>query len=408
MDQVYKEKETCYGCNACQNICPVSAIHMEPDTEGFSYPVIDHQKCIDCMQCVKVCPFHHPLEDRPSEPIRFQQRYFAVQHKDRAIVAKSSSGGMFTALSDCILDHGGTVYGVAFDKAFVVRHMRAKDKKTCDSFIGSKYIQSSMGAIYSMLADDLLQGRTALFIGTPCQVAGVKSYILHKRGNLDNLLLCDFICHGVASPKVWNSYMDYFRELYKGGLSHYEFRGKKDGWHEWKPILRTGGNDISTEFEKRNSFLLLYQTCFLSRPSCYSCKYTSYERCSDLTLGDFWNIGSVCPEMDDDTGTSQVLVNTDRGQKWFELCCGAVNFRKCSREDVWQPHLEYPTNASSRKRERFWKEYSTLSFEKILKKYGSGDMITKCKNFAVPLAKKMGLYVLMGKMYRILFVKKTR
>lgn len=386
----------------------MSAIHMERDEEGFLYPVIDGGKCVDCMQCVKVCPFHFTPEGRISESGSFRQRYFAVQHKNRDIVAGSSSGGMFAALSDCVLKAGGIVYGVAFDRAFAVRHARAADPRARDAFMGSKYVQSDMGTVYQALTDDLEQGRTVLFTGTPCQSAGIKNYVLRRRGTLENLLLCDFICHGVASPKVWDSYLDYFRDKYEGGLSHYEFRGKRDGWHERKPILRVDQTDISSQYSKRNSFLLLYQTCFISRPSCYSCQYASYERCSDLTLGDFWNAGSVCPEMDDDTGTSQVLVNTARGQTWFEACGGAVNCRECSREDMWQPHLEYPTNVSSRKRKKFWTDYDILPFERVLKKYGSGDMIARCKNFAVPLAKKTGLYVLMGKIYRVLFVRKTQ
>ena len=158
---------------------------------------------------------------------------------------------------------------------------------------------------------------------------------------------------------------------------------------------------------KKKSFLLLYQTCFLNRPSCYSCKYTSYERCSDITLGDFWNIGSVYPEMDDDTGTSQVLINTLNGQKWFELCCNSLRYKECNKKDVWQPHLEYPTNANTNKRNKFWFLYNTAPFEKVLIKYGQGDIIAKCKNFAVPLVKKLGLYVLMGKIYRLIFVRKA-
>lgn len=407
MNNVYERKEECYGCKACSNICPTSAIHMEQDEEGFLYPIIDQQKCIDCTQCVKVCPFHQTLKEAQDKS-DFCQRYYAVQYKNQNIVKKSSSGGMFTALSKCVLSHGGVVYGVAFDEAFTVKHKRAENEKMSSAFMGSKYIQSNMDAIYQLLLEDLSEGRLVLFTGTPCQIAGVRNFVLRQRHTLTNLILCDFICHGVASPKIWASYINYFEEKYEGGLTYYEFRGKKDGWHERKPILCILNNDISSLYERKNSFLLLYQTCFLNRPSCYSCKYTSYERCSDITLGDFWNIGSVYPEMDDDTGTSQVLVNTLNGQKWFERCCNSINFKECNKKDVWQPHLEYPTNANPHKREQFWISYNTYPFEKFLSKYGQGDIIAKCKNFAVPLAKKLGLYVLMGKIYRLIFVRKAK
>ncbi len=405
MDKVYDQKKECYGCSACMNICPVSAIRMKQDKEGFFYPVIDHEKCVDCKMCIGICPFHQVLED-PSVETQYAQRYFAAQHKDKNVVAKSSSGGMFTALSDCILAHNGVIYGVTFDNAFTVRHDRAENVEKRDSFRGSKYIQSDQRHVYKMILKDLTDGRKVFFTGTPCQVAGIRNYILLKRHTLDNLLLCDFICHGVASPQIWASYIDYFNQKYEGGLSYYEFRGKRDGWHERKPILESNGIDISPKYSKKKSFLLLYQTCFLNRTCCYSCKYTSYDRYSDITLADFWNVGSVCPEMDDDTGTSEVLINTENGQKWFDLCSNAIKIQECTRKDVWQPHLEYPTNAAPPKREKFWAAYETLPFEQVLNKYGQGDIITKCKNFAIPIVKKLGLYVLAGKLYQKIFVKK--
>lgn len=407
MDKIYNKKEECYGCNACLNICPTSAIHMEPDAEGFLYPVIDQQKCIQCKQCIKVCPIHNIIKSDSTKK-KFNQRYFAVQHTDKDVVEKSSSGGMFTALSDCVLAHGGIVYGAAFDMDFKVIHKRTNNIEIRNSLRGSKYIQSDMSTICQMILDDLSQNKLVLFTGTPCQVASVRNFILMHKHTLENLILCDFICHGVASPKVWSSYINYFNQKFKGGLCHYEFRGKKDGWHKWKPILCTYEKDISSEYSNKKSFLLLYQTCFLNRICCYSCKFTSYERCSDITLGDFWNISAICPEMDDDTGTSQVLINTETGEKWFELCFDTIKYKECSKKDVWQPHLEYPTNAASTKRKEFWTAYNSLPFEKILDKYGQGDIIAKLKNIAVPIAKKLGIYVLAGKLYQYVFIKKGR
>lgn len=405
MKSVYDQKEHCYGCNACSNICPTLAIRMKQDEEGFAYPTINDQKCIDCKMCVKVCPFHQNINITTSG---YKQRYFAVQHKDKFIVAESSSGGMFTALSDYIIDNNGIVYGAAFDNAFTVRHMRACERQTRNLFRGSKYIQSDINTIYNMILNDLSQNRLVLFTGTPCQVNGIRNFLICKKCSLENMVLCDFICHGVASPKVWESYIDYFNQKYEGGLTYYAFRGKMEGWNKCKPILRTKNADISSQYNRKKSFHRLYQTCFLNRPSCYSCIYTNYIRCSDITLADFWNIKSVCPEMDDNTGTSQILINTEKGQKIFDMCRNSIRVWECTKKDVWQPHLEYPPNVMPSKRIRFWHLYSTLPFEKVLKQYGQGDILTKCKNFAVPIAKKTGLYVLAGKLYQWFFVRKEQ
>lgn len=407
MHQVYHLKNQCYGCGACRNICPVSAISMEEDEEGFLYPVIRQEKCIDCGMCKNICPYHGGTGETLSES-PCTQTYFAVQHKNPAVVAESSSGGMFTALSDCVLGCGGIVYGAAFDHAFKVAHERAETQEQRNAFRGSKYIQSSMDRVYRLIQEDLEQNRLVLFTGTPCQAAGVRNYILQKRGTLDRLVLCDFICHGAASPKVWESYLQYFKEKYDGGLTQYAFRNKRNGWKQGAPLLKTKDSDISDEYARKKSFLQLYRTCYLSRPSCYACQYAGYSRCSDITIGDFWNIGSVCPSMDDNTGTSQVLVNTETGRKWFDLCWDTIKCCECGKKDVWQPHLEYPANVNFRKREKFWENCRTLPFERVLKKYGQGDIMARCKSFAIPVVKKLGLYVLAGKLYRMIFVRKEK
>ena len=226
-----------------------------------------------------------------------------------------------------------------------------------------------------------------LFTGTPCQVAGVSSFVMKKRHSLDGLLLCDFICHGASSPMVWESYVDFFSQKYEGGLTVYQFRGKKQGWHQRYPIIMNKEKELSEEYRKKDSYLLLYQTCFANRESCYSCKYTSYERASDITMADFWNIGKVCTEMDDNKGTSEILINSVKGLEWFEKCKEYIRYVECSKEDVWQPHLEYP-EAMSPKRELFWNEYHAKDFSEILAKYGKGDFMTKMKNLITPIAKK--------------------
>lgn len=402
MNQVYDRKSECCGCRVCENCCPTNAISMIRDEEGFFYPHIDTEKCIDCSICRKVCPYHCDLEGEG-----WTQRYYAVSHGDADVVKKSSSGGFFTALSDKVLEENGVVYGACLDSNFVVRHERATDKAQRERQIGSKYVQSDLSDVLGALLKDLEDGKQVLFTGTPCQIGGVVSFVLKKRKNLDGLILCDFICHGVSSPRVWADYADYLLRNCQQGPLTYRFRGKKQGWHQWYPIIKDGETDLSEDYRKKDSYILLYQTCFLNRECCYSCKYTSYDRVSDFTVADFWNVEKVCPEMNDNRGTSEVLVNTKKGEEWFEKCKSEIRWVECSKEDVWQPHLEYP-EVRPAKRDAFWSEYEVNDFETILHKYGKGDGMTKLKNFIIPIAKKIGIYTLLGKVYKVLFAKKGK
>lgn len=401
MDWIVEKKEQCYGCSACFNICPKDAITMKKDQEGFQYPQICQEKCVSCKLCQKVCPFY-----KEEIECEYQQRYYAVQSKDRELVLKSSSGGAFTILSDYVLKQGGVVYGVAFNELFVVEHERAVDADTRNKFCSSKYVQSDMKRIMEDIISDLELGKIVFFTGTPCQVAGVRSFVVQKRKSLEGLILCDFICHGVASPEVWKEYVRFLECKYAKKLVKYNFRGKKRGWHNFFPVIEMEGSTVFEEERTQNSFMLLYKTCFINRPSCYQCKYTSYERVSDITLGDFWNVNKIAPEMDDNTGTSQVLINTGKGQLMFEQCKEEIEYHECHKKDVWQPHLEYP-NEIPRGRELFWKDYHLLKFEKVIQKYGKGNFMSKCKGIAIPIVKKIGLYVLAGKIYKWLFVRKV-
>lgn len=402
MKKIYDNKASCYGCTACVNLCPKQAVTMKTDEKGFAYPSIDETLCIECGLCQKVCPYGKDISVKD-----FEQKYYAVQHVSKDIVYNSSSGGFYTALSDEVLACEGVVYGAYFDMGFVVRHGRATKRMERDRFVGSKYVQSDMADIMKDILQDLENGKQVLFTGTPCQVAGVSNYIKAKRRTLNGLLLCDFICHGASSPLIWSEYISYINGKYKDGVTRYCFRGKKEGWHQRYPLIYSKDKEISLEYRKNKSYILLYQTCFLNRESCYTCQFTSYNRMSDITMADFWNIGKISPEMDDNRGTSEILVNTLEGMKWFERCKDNLRYVECSKDDVWQPHLEYP-NAVPTKREQFWQEYSQNGFEVVLEKYGKGDIMTKLKNAITPIAKKIGIYVWLGKLYQLLFIRREK
>ena len=202
------EKNRCCGCGACKAICPKNAIQMIEDEEGFFYPVIDEGICVNCGLCQKVCP----ATNASAAQTDYKQSYYAAFHKNTKVVENSSSGGVFTAVTDIILSHNGVIYGAYMDEAFVVRHGKAKDSNMRDTFRGSKYVQSDMLNIYEELAAVVSRGIMTLFAGTPCQVKAIHNYLDEKHIAKESFYSLDFICHGVSSPKIWKAYVAYLEK----------------------------------------------------------------------------------------------------------------------------------------------------------------------------------------------------
>lgn len=194
-----KEKKECCGCNACAQRCPKSCITMREDSEGFLYPEVDKEICIDCGICEKVCPVMYQGNKR--KPLAV----YAVKHKNNEIRLSSSSGGVFTALAESVIDEGGVVFGAKFDDNWCVVHSYSETKEGLAAFRGSKYLQSRIGDSFKKVECFLKANRKVLFSGTPCQIAGLKRFL---RKEYDNLLTVDFVCHGVPSPGVWREYLN--------------------------------------------------------------------------------------------------------------------------------------------------------------------------------------------------------
>lgn len=216
-----KDKADCCGCTACASRCPKNAITMEPDTLGFKYPKVDLDKCIDCGLCEKVCAFN----DNYDKSLNLKEpEIYAARHKDIHEIETSRSGAAFIAISDYILENGGIVYGVGYKDHFRVAHKRATTKEERNEFKGSKYVQSDLDGIFRQVKEDLKQGNTVLFSGTPCQTAGLNSYIGKKFR--ENLVLVDIVCHGVPSPYIWQDYLTYLENKYKSKIIKVNFRDK--------------------------------------------------------------------------------------------------------------------------------------------------------------------------------------
>ncbi|MBP1573092.1 MAG: Coenzyme F420 hydrogenase/dehydrogenase, beta subunit C-terminal domain [Oscillospiraceae bacterium] len=304
---ISKNTEKCYGCRACEQICPRQAIVIHENDEGFLYPTLLEDKCVKCGLCTQVCPY-----DSPSS-VNIPKRAVAAQYKDSTALLSSSSGGLFSALADYVLSRSGYVAGCVYDESFRAVHVLTNQKEMVEKMRGSKYVQSDLCNTYTRIQDLLKEGLLVLFTGTPCQVDGLHLFLGKK---YDNLLTVDLICHGVPSPKLFELYLKSESEK-KGKISDIKFRDKqRNGWCSQGSI--TYLNKTKTISPYNNSYYnFYYLQNNISRMSCYSCKYSSKERVGDLTVGDYWNITEDFPKLDISAGFSAVLINTDKGERMF-------------------------------------------------------------------------------------------
>lgn len=277
---------------------------MKPSAEGFLFPVVDEGKCLRCGLCAKVCPYD--TDNGTKEPLKA----FAAQYKNTNALEKSSSGGVFSALSDYVLTNGGYVSGCVFNEDFVAAHTVTNEKETVEKMRGSKYVQSDTLDVYTQIKSLLENGERVLFTGTPCQVHGLKSFL---RKDFDTLFTVDLICHGVPSPKLLSDYLETVRAKH-GDISELTFRNKKlNGWYSAGSIGYK--NKIKTISPFNNSYYnLYYYQNSVSRKSCYECKYACLSRVGDITVGDFWGAEDIFSEINAEKGVSAVLVNTEKGQ----------------------------------------------------------------------------------------------
>lgn len=301
-------KDQCSGCHACSNVCPKGCIQMLSDSEGFWYPQINKDKCIDCGLCEKVCPIIHrwkPDESRITTAL-------AAMNKNENIRLRSSSGGIFSLLAEVIIAQSGIVFGAAFSDDFrLVHHICVDNTNDLDKLRGSKYVQSKIGDTYKQAKEYLDSGRKVLFTGTPCQIGGLYSFL---RKEYDNLYTQDIICHGVPSPMVWEKYLEERERKAASKTQRMFFRHKKYGWKTYAVLFEFSNNTAYVKSLQEDSFMRAFLSDSCLRPSCYNCSFKTAHRQADITLADFWGIQYVMSDMDDNKGTSLVLVHSDKGK----------------------------------------------------------------------------------------------
>lgn len=305
-------EKLCCGCMLCEAVCPKKAIEPTYDKEGFLIPNVREDQCVHC----DICKMHCPALNLFKQDDVVNQLAYAARCKDDVLRKNSSSGGIFSLLAEWIISQNGVVFGAAFDDDFNVVHKSASAADSIGMFRGSKYAQSATSGIYTEIEQHLRDGRTVLFSGTPCQCIAVKEYLKAARCDDEKLLLVDLICHGVPSNALWKAYLAYRKKEHHSDadITAASFRDKEDGWRKFKlSILFSDGERyaMSSDDYYLKSFFWNYSL----RNSCYECTAKQSGSCADITLADCWGIENMDTSLDDDKGTSLIILNTEKGRK---------------------------------------------------------------------------------------------
>ena len=357
------QKKSCTGCNACASSCPKSCIEMKEDDEGFWYPSINQSECISCNLCEKVCPIIQRWNNNERET-----KAFAAINLDQVVRLESSSGGIFSLMAEEIINQGGVVFGASFSDDYKrVNHICVDSLDDLYKLRGSKYIQSYIGNEYKIVKKYLELGRMVLFTGTPCQIAGLYNYL---QKSYQNLYTQDIICHGVPSPMVWENYVENRENLAGSNTKNVFLRNKENGWKSFSVLFEFSNATKYLKDKQQDSFMGAFLSDLCLRPSCYNCSFKTSEREADITLADFWGIQVVFPEMDDDKGTSLVLVRSSKGNELINKISDKMKYQEVNFDEACRFNPAFFSSSKiNKKREDFLKDINSHSFDKIVKKY---------------------------------------
>ena len=358
MELIHREK--CYSCGACIDICPQNAIAIEW-VDGFPYPSVDQNLCINCGLCKRACPAEYG--ERKNKLLRL----YAFKHSQTSVIESSSSGGAFTALSDQILSKGGFVIGAIMDEDKVVRHHIVEDVAGRDAMRGSKYMRSDMSGVYSAVKEKIQNThRPVLFTGTPCQAEAFRTYCMATGIELENVYICALVCHGAASSLVWKAYLNNFMSENTGREIAFNFRDKTNGWRKNQMTARIDGKKYSM-----HSYSTLFYSKLCNSRVCFTCPFASVERNCDITMGDFWSIKRFDQGYEEGKGVSKLLAHTEKGD-WLINQCEAdgelTRMEYDPNKNLLQSALTRPY-AKPVEYELFWKDFQRMKFSKLEKKY---------------------------------------
>lgn len=372
----------CMGCAACYSACPVDAIEMKPDIRGFLVPVIRQNICIRCNKCRQICPLNAEFAEAESNI----QTVYSCWTQDDKTRKESSSGGMFTVFAKQILKEkpGAGVFGAAYDSEWKVVHQKIDGADELYRLRGSKYVQSDIGESYEEAERMLKTGQTVLFTGTPCQIAGLKSYLGKE---YEELYTIDLLCHGVPSPMIFKQYINYMKEKHGKDIRQLQMRYKKPSWSNFSTKITFGQGKKLVASKFKDPYMIGFLRNLYLRKSCHECRYASKNRVGDLTIADFWGYQAYTKETrNDQRGISLVTVNSAKGKQLFARIQNHVFAQEQSLDYAirgnqgflhpWEPNEQS---------EMFWYDFEHgMEYEKLISKYcrpGKASAKTKLLRF---------------------------
>ena len=371
-----KNKIDCCGCNACGDVCAHGAITFKTDNEGFWYPEVDAEKCSDCGLCEDVCPMLNKQEKNTDNP-----KVYGAYTKNEAIRLDSTSGGIFSELAMAVFAENGYVGGAIYNEDHTLSQVVTADMDMLPQLRSSKYLQSDAQGVYKEIQKLLRAGNKVLFCGTPCQIHALKNFVNEKYR--DNLITIDFICRGVNSPKVWLKYMEMLERQFGSKPVEIKAKNKKWGWHRFSMRVNFENGQEYCEDRYTDLFFVGYlQAGNFCRPSCYECKFKGFPQAADITFADFWGIEKIDPSMDQDKGTSLVVINTEKGKNLFDSIKENIVYKQYPT-DVLTSKQEANTSlvAGIENRDAFFVALDKMPFDQVASVYFPQNQIPKKSSF---------------------------
>lgn len=377
-----EEKDLCCGCTACYSICPKNAIKMVRDNEGFLYPEVDKEKCVNCGMCKKVCPILNKAKLN-----EFKPKAYLFQNSNEKIRKDSTSGGIFTAIGEFVIKNNGIVYGATFDDNFVVNHIGVESVDKLSKFRKSKYVQSNQNNCFKEIKQYLDNGKLVCYSGTPCQVGGLRAYL---RKDYKNLILVDIMCHSVPSPLVFEKYKRYIlKKMNANKILNINFRDKNKYGYKYSMMTVETDNGIYSQGIDTDPYLRAFFGDTSVRPSCYNCHFKTMKRVSDLTIWDCFNINEIDKSFDDDKGTTRVLVQSEKGEKLLENLDN-VRLKELDINIAIKKVKEMTNSVNyNSKRKEF---FENINEDNVFEKYYPTNFKTKINSFVRKTLAVTGVY----------------